>query len=70
MSTSEKLLRFAAECEAMASVARDPESRVMWQSFAARWSRYAKSVDSRLASTPVGRTRRPHRRATVEPIKR
>jgi hypothetical protein len=64
VSASETFLRFAAECEAMASLARDPESKLIWQSFAARWSRYAQSVDARLAR-PV-RMRRPHRRSTVE----
>jgi hypothetical protein len=64
VSASKTFLRFAAECEAMASLARDPESRLTWQSFAARWSWYAQSVDTRLAK-PV-RMRRPHRRSTVE----
>jgi hypothetical protein len=31
MSASEKFLRFAAECETMASLARDRESRLVWR---------------------------------------
>jgi hypothetical protein len=66
MSASEKFLRFADECEVVASIARDRESRLMWQSFAARWSRHAQSVDTRLARRVVRMERR-HRRLTVEP---
>jgi hypothetical protein len=66
VSASEEFRRFATECEAMASFARDPESRLMWRGFAARWSRYAKSVESRLTRTRVGRMRRPQRRPTVD----
>ena len=60
MSASEKFLRFAAECETMADLARDRESRLVWQGFAARWSRYAQSVESRAAKAHVGRMTRPH----------
>jgi hypothetical protein len=56
MNASEKFLRFADECEVMASIARDRESRLMWQSFAARWSRHAQSVDTRLARRVVKKT--------------
>jgi hypothetical protein len=66
VSVSKTFLRFAAECEAMASFARDPESRLMWQGFAARWSRYAESVETRFTRTHVGKMRRPQRRSKVD----
>jgi hypothetical protein len=66
VSASKTFLRFAAECEAMASFARDPESRLMWRGFAARWSRYAKLVDSRFTRRHVGKMRRPQRRSKVD----
>jgi hypothetical protein len=65
VSASKTFLRFAAECEAMASFARDPESRLTWQGFAARWSRYAESVETRFTRTRVGKMRRPQRRSKV-----
>jgi hypothetical protein len=66
VSVSKTFLRFAAECEAMAGFARDPESRLMWQGFAARWSRYAKSVETRFTRMRVGKMRRPQRRSKVD----
>ena len=53
MSASEKFLRFADECEVMASLARDPQSKLMWRTFAARWSAYAKSVESKFAKAHI-----------------
>ena len=62
MSASEKFLRFADECEVMANLARDSQSKMMWRTFAARWSGYAKSVESRFAKAHIDRMRRPHRK--------
>jgi hypothetical protein len=62
MSASEKFLRFADECEVMASLARDSQSKLMWRTFAARWSGYAKSVESKFAKAHIDRMKRPHRR--------
>ena len=62
MSASEKFLRFADECEVMASLARDSQSKLMWRTFAARWSAYAKSVESKFAKAHIDRMKRPHRR--------
>jgi hypothetical protein len=61
MSASEKFLRFADECEVMARLARDAQSKLMWRTFAARWSGYAKSVESRFAKAHIDKIR-PHRR--------
>ena len=60
MSASEKFLRFADECEVMASLARDSQSKLMWRTFAARWSGYAKSVESKFAKAHIDRMKRPH----------
>ena len=62
MSASEKFLRFSDECEVMARLARDAQSKLMWRTFAARWSGYAKSVESRFARAHIDKIRRPHRR--------
>ena len=45
LSPSEKFLRFAAECEAMAKLARTRENKDMWRGLAARWVRYAELVE-------------------------
>jgi hypothetical protein len=66
MSASEKFLRFAAECETMASLARDRESRLVWRDFANRWNRYAQSVEFRLAKAQIDRIKRPHRRPALD----
>ena len=50
MSPSEKFLRFAVECEAMAKFACDRESKAVWQGFAARWIQYAESIERRSAT--------------------
>ena len=41
MHTSDRLLKFAAECEAMAKIARDKENKIMWSGLAQRWLRCA-----------------------------
>jgi hypothetical protein len=48
MNPSEKFLRFAAECEAMAKLARTRESKNTWRGLAARWIRYAELVEREL----------------------
>ena len=45
MNPSEKFLRFAAECEAMAKFARSPESKATWGRLAVRWVRCAESTE-------------------------
>ena len=66
MSAPERLLRFAAECETMAKLARDRESKMAWQDFAERWNRYAQSVESRSAKAQIDRMKRPHRRPPLD----
>ncbi len=45
MNTSDRFLRFAAECEVMAKLSRTPENRVVWSGLAERWIRCAKLMD-------------------------
>jgi hypothetical protein len=45
MNTSEKFLRFAAECEVMAKFTRSAESRATWTRLAERWIRCAEMVE-------------------------
>jgi hypothetical protein len=37
MNTSQKFLRFAAECEIMAQFSHDPENKTVWSDMAERW---------------------------------
>jgi hypothetical protein len=45
MDASERLLRFAAECELMAKVTRDRENKTVWRGMAQRWIRCAELVE-------------------------
>ena len=45
MDTSERFLRFAAECELMAKGTRDRENKTVWRSIAQRWIRCAELVE-------------------------
>jgi hypothetical protein len=50
MDTSERFLRFAAECELMAKGTRDRENKTVWRSIAQRWIRCAELVEKQNAS--------------------
>ncbi len=45
MNTAEHILRFAAECEAMAKFTRSPENKTVWRQLAERWLRIADLVE-------------------------
>ena len=45
MNTSDRFLRFAAECEVMAKFSRTPENRAVWNGLAERWICCAKLMD-------------------------
>ena len=45
MNTSDRFLRFAAECEVMAKFSPTPENRAVWSGLAERWIRCAKLMD-------------------------
>ena len=51
MDTTERFLKFAAECEVMAKFTRSPENRLVWNRMAERWLRCAQTLsqqDARL----------------------
>jgi hypothetical protein len=45
MNTSDRFLRFAAECEVMAKFSRSPENRAVWSGLAQRWQRCAELLE-------------------------
>ena len=45
MNPSEIFLRFAAECDRMTKIARDPESKAAWRRMAEKWIENAKSFE-------------------------
>jgi hypothetical protein len=64
MDTTDKFLRFAAECEAMAKISPSRENKVLWNGLAQRWLRCAQlteKLDSDLQS--FGMRRRQARNA-------
>src|SRR5215472_14849098 len=64
MDTTDKFLRFAAECEAMAKISPSRENKVLWNGLAQRWLRCAQlteKLDSDLQS--YGTRRRQARNA-------
>jgi hypothetical protein len=53
---SDTFLRFAAECERMAKIARDHESKAAWRRMAEQWIQNAKSFERKdLAAQPQHR---------------
>jgi hypothetical protein len=66
MSTSEKFLRFAAECELMAEITPSPENEMVWRRIAERWVRCAELSERRSALSraagPMKRHRQPEPR--------
>jgi chorismate-pyruvate lyase len=61
MDPAERFLRFAAECELMAKLTRNPENRLVWTRMAERWVRCARLHGDRNAVVHAGRLARPHR---------
>ncbi len=64
MNTSEKFLRFAAECEFMADLTRNTENRTVWKAMAKRWLRCAELLDNQSASAPYIRSTKQQRKPT------
>jgi hypothetical protein len=50
MHTTDRFLRFAAECEVMAKFTRNPEDKDVWAGLARRWLRCAELMDQEHAS--------------------
>jgi hypothetical protein len=51
MHTTDRFLRFAAECEVMAKFTRSPEDKAVWNGLAQRWLRCAELMDHERANT-------------------
>lgn len=45
MHTTDRFLRFAAECEVMAKFTRSAENKAVWTGLAQRWLRCAELMD-------------------------
>jgi hypothetical protein len=61
MRTPELFLTRAAECEAMAKIAREADSRAVWARMAERWHRCAET-ETRASMAAMHRERTQHRR--------
>jgi len=64
MNTSEKFLRFAAECEFMAQFTHNPKNKTAWRDLAERWLRCAELFDRQISSAHYGSTTKRHRKPT------
>lgn len=62
MDVSDQFLKFAAECELMATLTTSRASKRDWHSMAERWIRCAKSIERRSAPNTAGPMRR-HRKS-------
>jgi hypothetical protein len=63
MNTSDRFLRFAAECEVMAKFSRTPENRTVWSGLAQRWTRCAELVDQQDSDERSRRSLKRHLKA-------
>jgi hypothetical protein len=54
MDTSERFLKFAAECEAMAKFSHGRENKKVWSGLAQRWIRCAALVDHQYSNNHGG----------------
>ena len=63
MNTSDRFLRFAAECEVMAKFSRPPENRTVWSGLAQRWPRCAELVDQQDSDERSRRSLKRHLKA-------
>ena len=64
MNTSEKFMRFAAECEFMAKLTRDRSNKTVWRQMAERWLRCAELLDRQSASSSYAYPQRRRERFT------
>jgi hypothetical protein len=62
MHTTDRFLRFAAECEVMAKFTRSPQDKAVWNGLAQRWLRCAELMDQEHSS--VHHSRSPRRQRT------
>jgi hypothetical protein len=58
MNTSDRFLRFAAECEVMAKITHSQENKIVWKRMAQRWLHFAELIDQQYSNV--------HRRSSVK----
>jgi len=63
MNTSEKFLKFAAECEFMAQLTHNPNNKTVWRQMAERWLRCAELIDRQSASSHDASYTKRHRKS-------
>jgi len=63
MNTSDRFLRFAAECELMAKLSPSPENRAVWSTLAQRWVRCAELIDHQDSNNHGRRSLKRHLKA-------
>ena len=61
MNTSEKFLRFAAECEFMAEFTHNAENKTVWSEMAERWLHCAELFDRQRSAAHYGSSTKQHR---------
>ena len=61
MNTSEKFVKFAAECEFMAKFSHIPENKALWKRMAERWLRCAELYDRQSSAAQYGNLAKRHR---------
>jgi len=62
MITSDRFLKFAAECKSMAKVSPSPENKAVWDDLAQRWIRCAELMNRQILNDhvrPLVKRRRP-----------
>jgi hypothetical protein len=64
MNTSEKFLRFAAECEFMAKFTHNPKNKTIWTNMAERWIRCAALFDRQSSAADHGSSIKRHPKPT------
>jgi hypothetical protein len=68
MHTSDRFLRFAAECQMMAKFSPSSENRAVWRGLAQRWIRCAELMDLKDSEDHDRRSPKRHLKA-VHPVR-
>ena len=65
MNTSERFLRFAAECELMAKFTPSHENEMVWRGLAERWVRCAELSERQHSSAHAAGSTKRHRKSEL-----
>ena len=68
MNTSDRFLRFAAECQVMTKFSPSSENRAVWRALAQRWIRCAELIDHQDSEDHTRRSLKRHLKA-VQPVR-